>query len=248
MQVYVLIGMVIYRYISANNDERISVKRYLTLITMISIVSIYFIFITQHEYDITQSNCFILRKKGIELSTWIKYAMILHYLVICGVMNYFNIKVLLILQAFNVLLKERVQHYLVNPEKINNGELMELNYDGGKASATQIVISSPVPTIHDICRGKTIQGWIRESRKQKNLLMMIIVLEFCSFFTNPLPLLCTLQSIILPAKSVGSQSSSKTSFPGFFYVNQALDPLMLLLTNRSFLKGAKLLLSSCPKQ
>ena len=39
-------------------------------------------------------------------------------------------------------------------------------------------------TVYDIGRGKTIQDWIRESKRQRKLLTMTLALEFTSFFLN----------------------------------------------------------------
>ena len=97
-------------------------------------------------------------------------------------MGYFNIRVFRILCEFNSMLESVFKHRIAQNGLNNNGELMELSYAEGKVSVVKIMSSNP--TIHDVRRGKTINGWIQESRKQRKLLIMIIALEFTCFFTN----------------------------------------------------------------
>ena len=238
--------MAIDRYIAVSSlrmivDSR-PVKKYFIFITMASISSIFFMMVPHHEYDFTKSNCYILQK-NTKLSDWIIYLPIILTFFQFIVMGYFNIRVFVILRKFNALLKDRANEYLNETERNNNGLLMELSYHGGEASIAKITTSSP--TIHDIRKGKTIQGWIRESRKQKQLLTMITALEFTSFFTL-LPAVVMYALINYTSCEICRDSVFLRNIaPWTFLINQALDPLVLFVTNRSFRRGARLLLSRC---
>lgn len=249
MEIFVLLGMAIDRYnvvsnSRANNDQRLTVIRYFIFTTIISITSVVFIMVSHPEYDLTNFSCFLL-KRDIELPVWVKYAFIILYIlhvVQYGVMGYFNIRVIMILQQYKKILNERIKTQFKENGLNNNGELLELSCDAGKVSVATIMVLSQDPTIHDIRRGKTIKGWMRESKKQRKLLTMIIALEFTCFLT------------FLPA-ALGHFAMNQTSCqicrdsvilrnlcPWACYVNQAVDPLMLLLTNKSFRRGARTIL------
>ena len=249
MEVLVLIGMAIDRYTRAStlkaNSDRTSVTKYFVLSTITSITNVFIMMIPNHEYDFTNSNCFFL-KRNTELFSGMKHVLftciliLIHFLLYL-VMGYFNVKVLVILRQFNKTLQKTKESVLKNTEMNSSRELVEISFDRGKVSVAKIITSSP--TIHDIRRAKTIQGWIQESNKQRRLLIMVLALEFTCFFTN-LP-----AGLIYIAMNYTTCDICRESVilrnicPWAFYVNQAVDPLMLLLTNRSFRKGAKLLLS-----
>ena len=246
MEIFLLMGMAIDRYLGVSSlrmtvDSR-SVTKYFIFITMTSISSIFFMIIPDHEYNFTKSNCFILQR-NTKLSDWMIYFSILLAFAQFIVMGYFNIRVFVILRKFNALLKDRANEYLNETERNSNGLLMELSYHEGKASITKITTSSP--TIHDFRRGKTIKGWIRESRKQRQLLMMIMALEFTSFFTLLPAIVMYVATNYTSCEICRDSVFLKSISPWTFYINQALDPLILFLTNRSFRRGAKLLLSRC---
>ena len=246
MEMSLLMGMAIDRYITVSS-LRITVDsgfvmKYFIFITMASISSIFFMIIPHHEYDFTKSNCFILQR-NTKLSDWAIFALTLFIFAEFTIMSYFNIRVFVILHKFNALLNDRAQKHPDETERNNNGLLMELSYHGGEASITKITTSPP--TIHDVRRGKTIKGWIRESRKQRQLLTMSTALEFTSFFTllsaGVMYVAMNYTSCEICRESVFLRSIS----PWSFLINQALDPLILFVTNRSFRRGAKLLLSRC---
>ena len=246
MEIFLLMGMAIDRYIAVSSfrmtvDSR-PVTKYFIFITMASISSTFFMIIPHHEYDFTESNCFILQR-STKLSDWTMCALILLIFVQFIVMGYFNIRVSVILHKFNALLKNRANEYLNETERNNNGLLVELSYHEGKASIAKITTSSP--TIHDIRKGKTILGWIRESRKQKQLLMMIMALEFNSFFTIIPSMIVYLAINYTSCEICLNSVFLKSMAPWAFYMNLAIDPLILFLTNRSFRRGARLLLSKC---
>ena len=244
MEIFILIGMAVDRYISVSNprlndDRRQEVTKYLMFGTVSTIIATFIFMAPKHEYDFTRSNCFIL-KKSFEFSLWTSYILVSLLFVQFTVMGYFNVRVFLILRKFNVLLQGKL--YLNQPE-VNNRERMELSYDGGKASVVQIITSNPAPTIHEIRRGKTIREWIKESKKQRRLLIMIIALEFTSFFTNLPSCLMYFAMNYSSCKMCRESHILRNISPWAFYVNQAIDPLILLLTNKSFRRGARLLFS-----
>ena len=100
----------------------------------------------------------------------------------------------------------------------NNRGLIELSYIKDKVSV--------------------VKEWIQESKKQK-----AIDYNYCAWVVPaslqifPLVLWCFLWIIVL-VTSVEKMSSCETSAPRFF--NQALKPLVLLLTNGSFRRRVKL--------
>ena len=249
MEIYVLIGMTIDRYTRASNcksnNDRRAVTKYFVLSTIASITSVFMIMIPKHEYDFTKSNCFFLKRNteplsGMKYSLY-AYTLILIEILLHLVMGYFNVRVLVILRQFNETLQKTKESVLKNTEMNNSRELVEISFDRGKVNVAKITTSNP--TIHDIRRAKTIQGWIQESNKQRRLLIMVLALQFTCFFTN-LP--AALMYIAMNYTSCDICRESvflRNISPWAFYVNQAVDPLMLLLTNRSFRKGAKLLLS-----
>ena len=76
MEIFVLIGMAIDRYICVlnprlNADQRFAAIRYLIFITMIPITSILIWKIPEHGYDFKQSNCFF--GESIPSYVWEKY-------------------------------------------------------------------------------------------------------------------------------------------------------------------------------
>ena len=107
-----------------------------------------------------------------------------------------------------------------------------------KVSVVEIMTSNP--TIHDVLRVKTTKGWIQESKKQKKLLIMIIVLEFSWFFTKLPPCLMYFEVNYTSCEICKDNVIFKNICPWGFFVNQALDPLVLLLTKRSFRRRVKL--------
>ena len=246
MEIFLLLGMAIDRYnvvsnSQANSNQRLRVIRYFIFTAIISTTSIVFLMGIKPEYDWTYSSCFFL-KRDIELPVWIKYAFIILYFSQYAVMGYFNIRVIVILQQYNTILNERIEAQFKENGLNNNRELLELSCDAGKVSVAKILVSNQDPTIYDIRRGKTIKGWILESKKQWRLLTMIIALEFTCFLT------------ILPA-GLGYFAMNQTSCqicrdsvilrnlaPWAYLLNQAIDPLMLLLTNKSFRRGARTIL------
>ena len=255
MEIFVLLGMAINRYnvvsnSRANNDQRRAIIKYFIFTTIISTTSIVFLMGIKPEYDWTYSSCFFL-KRDIELPAWVKYAFIIIYFAQYAVMGYFNVRVIMILQQYNTILNERIKTHFRKNGLNNNGELLELSCDRGKVSIAEITVLNQNPTIHDIRRGKTVKEWILESKKQRRLLTMIIALEFTCFLT------------ILPA-AFGYFAMNQTSCqicrdsvilrnlaPWAYYLNQVVDPLMLLLTNKSFRRGARTILrkySSSPNR
>ena len=247
MEMFLLIGMAVDRYISVSNprlndDQRREIIKYLIFGAITSIIITFILMLPKHEYDFTRSNCFIL-KKSFELSPWTTYILVSQLFVQFTVMGYFNVRVFLILRKFNTLLQD--EHYLSQPGINNSRERMELSYKGGKASVVQIITSNPAPTIHEIRRGKTIREWIKESKKQRRLLTMIIALEFTSFFTNLPSCLMYFAMNYSSCKMCRESHILRNISPWAFYVNQAIDPLILFVTIRSFRRGAKLLFSRC---
>ena len=244
MEMFLLIGMAIDRYIVVFSPRMTVdspyVTKYFIFITMTSISSIFFMIIPDHEYDFTKSNCFVLQR-NTKLSDWTMYSLLLFTFAQFTIVGYLNIRVFVILHKFNALLQDKANEYLNQTERNNNGMLIELSYHEGKASFAKITTS--FPTIHDIRRGKTIQGWIRESRKQRQLLMMIMALEFTSFFTNLPAGLMYLAMNYTSCEICLNSVFLKSISPWAFYMNQALDPLILFVTNRSFRRGARLLLT-----
>ena len=119
---------------------------------------------------------------------------------------------------------------------------MQLNYKEGIASVIKIMTSNPALTLHDR-RGKTITGWIQESKKQRKLLTMIIVLDFTSFFTNLPASLMFFAVNYTSCEICRDNVILRNICPWTFYIDQALDPLMLFLTNRSFRRRVKLIFS-----
>ena len=244
-EINLLVGMSIDRYINVSNpqmndDRRRSVVRFFIFITIISTTTTLLMIIPDHEYDFTKSNCFFL-KRNTSLSSWAKYALTIITFSQYTVMGYFNIKVFVILREFNSILQTNIANFNDRNGNNMNGSLVELSYHGGKASVAKIATSHSPPTIHEIRRGKTIQGWAKEATKERKLLIMIIALEFTSFFTN-LP--CALMYIAMNYFHCDICRESdilRNMSPWLFCVNQALDPLMLLLTNRSFRRGAMLI-------
>ena len=153
MEIYVLIGVAIDRYTCVSNprlnaDQRRATIRYFIFITMISITSILIWMILEHDYDLKQSNCFF--GKSIPSFVWEKYILISLNLLQFTIMGYFNLKVHLVLRKFNTILQDTTKHYIEQRE-INNHhrELVQLNYEEGKASVIQIMTSNPAPTLHD---------------------------------------------------------------------------------------------------
>ena len=247
MEMFLLIGMAIDRYVSVSNprlndDRRREVTKYFILGAFTSITITFILMFPKHEYDLTRSNCFIL-KKSFEFSLWTSYILVSLLFVQFTIMGYFNVRVFLILRKFNALLQGK--NYLGQPEINNNREQMELSFDGGKASVVQIITSNPAPTIHEVRRGKTIAEWIKESKKQRRLLIMVLALEFTSFFTNLPSCLMYFAMNYSSCKMCGESHILRNISPWAFYVNQAIDPLILFVTIRSFRRGAKLLLSRC---
>ena len=249
MEVLILIGMAIDRYsrasiLKANSDRR-AVTRYFVLSTITSITNVFIMMIPNHEYDFTKSNCFFLKRNN-ELFSGMKYILftcilvLIHFLLYL-VMGYFNVKVLVILRQFNKTLQKTGESVLKKTGMKNSRELMEISFDRGKVNVAKITTSNA--TIHDIRRGKTIQGWIQESNKQRRLLLMVVALEFTCFFTNLPAGLMYIAMNYTTCDICRESVILRNISPWAFYVNQAVDPLMLLLTNRSFRKGAKLLLS-----
>ena len=252
MEVFVLIGMAIDRYtrastLKANNDRR-AVTKHFVLSTIASITSVFVMLMLSHEYDFAESNCFFL-KRNTESLSGMKYILLAFILILMNIllyllMGYFNIRVLVILREFNETLRKRRESALKNTEINNTGELMEISFDRGKVNVSKIITSNQ--TIHDIRRGKTMQGWIQESKKQRRLLIMVVALEFTCFFTN-LPAGLMYWAInYTPCQICRESVILRNILPWAFYVNQAVDPLMLLLTNRSFRRGARLLWSKSP--
>ena len=249
MEIFVLIVMAIDRYnrtsnCKANNQKR-TVTKYFVLSTITSITGVFIIMIPNHEYDFTKSSCFFL-KRNTQLFSGMKYILFAYTLILVHcllylVMGYFNVKVLVILRQFNKTLQKTGESVLKKTGMKNSRELMEISFDRGKVNVAKITTSAP--TIHDIRRGKTIQGWIQESNKQRRLLLMVIALEFTCFFTN-LPAALMYLVINYTTCDICRESVILRNIsPWAFYVNHAVDPLMLFLTNRSFRKGAKLFLS-----
>ena len=238
-EIFLLLVMAIDRFNNVsnpqmNNNRRKSVIRCFLIITSSSVMGVLYVFISNNEYDVTESNCYIMKRNN-ELPAWIKYFAIYFSFGVYFIMGYFNIRVFRILYQFNSILENRYKH---NMGLNNNGDLMELSYAEGKVSVVEIMTSNP--TIHDVRRGKTIKGWIRESKKQRKLLTMVIALEFTCFFTN-LP--ASLMYFVVNYSSCEICRENiilRNICPWAFFVNQALDPLMLLLTNGSFRRRVKL--------
>ena len=242
-ETFLLLVMAIDRFNNFSNPQmnylrRRSVIRCFLMVTTLSIMGVLFVMISKHEYDLTQSNCYIL-KRDTDLPVWIKYYPIFFTFVIYFMMGYFNIRVFRLLYQFNSLLENKFKHNVTQNGLNNKGELMELSYAEGKVSVVQIMTSNP--TIHDVRRGKTINEWIQESKKQKKLLIMIIALEFTSFFTN-LPA-CLMYFVVnySPCEICRDNVILRNMCPWVFFVNQALNPVMLLLTNGSFRRRVMLL-------
>ena len=156
-------------------------------------------------------------------------------------MGYFNIKVLVMLRQFDKTLQKTRESVLKNTEMKSNRELTEISFDRGKVSVAKILTSKP--TIHNIQRGKTTQEWIQESKKQRRLLIMVVALEFTCFFTNlPAGLMYIVMNYTI-CNICRESVILRNISPWDFCLNQAVDPLMLLLTNRSFRRAAKLILT-----
>ena len=84
--------------------------------------------------------------------------------------------------------------------------------------------------------GKPLQGWMKESKKQRKLLMMVIVLKFTWFFTNN-PVALMYFAINYTCQVCRKSFMLRNIYPWMFH----LDSLMLFPTNRSFRTGALLL-------
>ena len=244
-EIFLLLVMAIDRFnnvssLQMNSNRRRFLVRCFLMVTSSSVMGILYVFISKNEYNVNESNCYIM-KRHTEFPAWVKYFAIYFTFGVYFMMAYFNIRVFRILYQFNCMLENRFKHNVAQNGLNNNGELMELSYAEGKVSVVKIMTSNP--TIHDVRRAKTIKGWIQESKKQKKLLIMIIALEFTCFFTN-LP-----ASLMYFAMNYTSCEICKENVilrnicPWAFFVNQALDPLILLLTNGSFRRRVRLLLS-----
>ena len=243
-EVILLLVMAIDRFNSVSNPQmnsnrRRSVIRCFLMITTSSLMGLLYVLISKLEYDVTESNCYIL-KRNTDLPAWVKYFVIYFNFGVYFVMGYFNIRVFRILYQFNSMLENRFKYNIAQNGLNNNGALMELSYAEGKVSVVNIMTSNP--TIHDVRRGKTIKGWIQESKKQRKLLTMIIALEFTCFFTNLPASLMYFAVNHTSCEICRGNVILRNICPWAFYVNQALDPLMLLLTNGSFRRRVKLFL------
>ena len=243
-EIFLLLVMAIDRFNNVsnsqmNNNQRRSVIRCFLMIASSSVIGVLYVFISNHEYDFTESNCYTL-KRNTNLPAWVKYFAVYFSFGVYFVMAYFNIRVFRILYQFNCILENRFKHNVAQNGLNNNGELMELSYAEGKVSVVKIMTSNP--TIHDVRRGKTIKGWIQESKKQRNLLTMIIALEFTCFFTN-LPACLMFFAINYTSCEICKENLILRNIsPWAFFVNQALDPLILLLTNGTFRRRVRQLL------
>ena len=243
-ELFLLVVMAIDRFNNVsnpqmNNIRKRSVIRCFLIITTLSIMGIPFVLISKNEYDVTESNCYIFKRDN-ESSAWIKYFAIYFSFGVYFVMGYFNIRVFRILCEFNSMLENRFKYNIAQNGLNNNGALMELSYAEGKVSVVNIMTSNP--TIHDVRRGNTINGWIQESKKQKKLLTMIIALEFTCFFTNLPSLLMYFAVNYSSCEICRDNVILRNICPWAFFINQALDPLMLLLTNGSFRRRVRLFL------
>ena len=241
-EIFLLLVMAIDRFNNVsnpqmNNNRRASVIRCFLIITTSSVMGVLFVFIFKLEYDATESNCYFL-KRNTDLPAWIKYFAVYFNIGVYFVMAYFNMRVFRILYQFNSMLENRFKHNVAQNGLNNNGELMELSYAEGKVSVVKIITSNP--TIHDVRKGKTIRGWIQESKKQRRLLTMIIALEFTCFFTNLPTCLMFFAVNYTSCEICRDNVILRNICPWAFFVNQALDPLILLLTNGSFRRRVKL--------
>ena len=214
-----------------NNIRKRSVIRCFLIITASSVIGVLFVLISKNEYDVTESNCYIM-KRDTDLPDWMKYFVVYFSFSVYFIMGYFNIRVFRILYQFNSILEDRFKHNVAQNGLNNNGELMELSYAEGKVSVVKIMTSNP--TIHDVRRSKTLKGWIQESNRQRKLLTMIIVLEFTCFFTNLPSCLMYFAVNYTSCEICRNNVILRNITPWGLFVNQALDPLMLILTNGSF--------------
>ena len=245
-ETFLLLVMAIDRFNNVSNPQmnhirKRSVIRCFLMITTLSIMGIPFVLISKNEYDATESTCHIM-KRNTDLPAWMRYFPIYFNIGIYFIMGFFNIRVFRILCEFNSILENRFKHNVAQNGLNNNRGLVELSYTEGKVSVVKITTSNP--TIHDVRRGKTINGWIQESKKQKKLLTMIIALEFTCFFTN-LPACIMYFAVNYTSCEICRDNVIlKNISPWGFFVNQAVDPLMLLLTNGSFRRRVKLFFPS----
>ena len=113
--------------------------------------------------------------KKVSLKKILNNALGLPVTSFCIIMGYFNIKVFFILRKFMRIVKRSDLVYLNNNGHNNEGVIAELKPNEVENSFTGID-SSSASMVHGITRAM-IQQFIQESKKETNLLMMVMPLN-----------------------------------------------------------------------
>lgn len=122
----------------------------------------------------------------------------------------------------------------ITQRQLNNSELLGLSYDGSKACVVKILTVNPRPSHSWHSKRKDdsrMDTRVHETKDDTGPGIQIFYESLCLAYVlyQELCLLSNLQRL----------EYSWNISPWAFYVNQSVDPLVLLLTSGSFRKGSK---------
>ena len=242
--ILLLFSMSLDRYLRIKNlrveDRRIRKRN--TLITffvilLLSLIASPVIILFPHEYE-PPNNCINIQAPGSAngqrlTTTAVLIEMVTVAILPITVMSVINWRVFKILSKYTDAVRQEEKD---EQQRQEQNSIIALTYGDGRV-VTKTVTRSSTPTLQDLRKGLTIRSWIKTTNREIYFLKLVIVLQFVYFFTVFPSALSFIVTNHTSCEWCKESIIFRSLCPWAWFCNQAINPIVLFLSNKDFRRG-----------
>ena len=122
-------------------------------------------------------------------------------------------------------------------EDIGQKSIIKLEYSDGHLNKK--VMRSSTPTFQDLRKGLTVSSWLMKTKREKYFLKLVMALQFVYFVTCIPAAIAFVFVFHAPCDWCRQSVVFRNITPWTWFLNQAIDPVVLFMSNKEFRKGMR---------
>ena len=242
LETWLLLAMSWDRYLRIKNlqTEDKGIRQRKTILTFVAILlfSVFGAFLAvtfPHEYQ-SLNNCVSiqpLRKNSEQpLATMTILGQVLTVTIIpIAIMSVINWRVIVILSKYmDAVVEEKSAD-----EESGQKSIIKLEYSDGHLNKK--VTRSSTPTLQDLRKGLTVSSWLMKTKREKYFLKLVMALQFVYFVTCIPATIAFVFVFHAPCDWCRQSVVFRSINPWTWFLNQAIDPVVLFISNKEFRRG-----------
>ena len=247
-ETWLLLTMSWDRYLRIKNlqTEDNGIRKKNTILTFLTIflISVFgssLAIMFPHEYQ-SLNNCVSiqpLRKNSEQpLATMTILGQVLTVTIIpIAIMSVINWRVIVILSKYmDAVVEEKSAD-----EESGQKSIIKLEYSDGHLNKK--VTRSSTPTLQDLRKGLTVSSWLMKTKREKYFLKLVMALQFVYFVTCIPTVISFVFVFHTPCDWCRQSVVFRNLCPWAWFLNQAIDPVVLFISNKEFRRGLRRIFS-----